>query len=99
MKVLGGKLSGRSPRERRCAGRHFLKHDRQAVLIARATGPAVEYLGGRVFRSQAIDQRSVRVGHVLQQSKIGDSNMTADEQEVFRLDVEMLQALAAFQIL
>ena len=93
VQVLGRKLRRRAPFERQHAGQHLLIDDRQAVLIAVVVGPAVEQLRCRVDGRQPADVRAVDVLQVFDQSEVAHLDPPAHQQQVLRLDVQVLERM------
>ncbi len=91
VQVLGGQLGRRLARERQRAGEHFLIDDRQAVLVAEMAGFAVEHLRRGVDRGQAAHQRDRVVVDVFDQPEVADLHPAADQQQVLRLHVQVLE--------
>ncbi len=78
-------------RERQDAGEQFLVDNSQAVLIAVQAGVALEHFRCGVDGGQAAYQRYAGVLDVFDQAEIGNLHPAAEDQEVFRLDVEVLE--------
>ena len=74
------------------AGQQFLVDDGQAVLIAAVANLALEGFRRRVQRRDAAEEAGCRLAfQVLDQAEIGDLDAVADEEQIARLDVEVLQ--------
>ena len=91
--MLGREL-GRTPGvERRLPREQFGIHHGQAELIAEFAGPALENFRRGITGRHAVQQRGVALGQILHQSEIAELEPPAHQQQVFGLDVQMLQRL------
>src|SRR5262249_15198264 len=59
--------------------------------VAEAADPAVERLRGRVDGGDAAGHRGLHALEVLDQAEVGDLDVRVDQEEVLRLDVEVLE--------
>ena len=91
LEVLQDQLADVGAGERPLAGEQFLVDDGQAVLVAETADPAVERLRGGVDRRDAAGDGRLHPFEVLDQAEVGDLDVLVDEEEVLRLDVEVLQ--------
>ena len=89
--MLQRQLGRVAARERQHAGEHFLVNDRQRILIAVPARRAAKHFRRRVQRRQPAHQRRLRLPHVLHQAEVGDLHVAGQQQQVLRLDVEVLQ--------
>ena len=89
--VLHQQLAGVAAVERPLPGEQFLVDDGQAVLIAEAADHAVERFRGRVDRRDAAGDWAPSPFQVLDQAEVGDLDVVVDQEQVLRLDVEVLQ--------
>ena len=104
LRLLVHVLLGQLPRvlavERPLAGEQFLIDDGQAVLIAAAADRAGEGLRRRVQRRDAAqDAGGAGALQVLDQAEVGHLDAIADEEQVARLDVEMLQVVLLVHVI
>ena len=86
------------PGERRLARQQFVIGDRQTILIAEQGDFAQEALRRGVQRRDGAHLHGVRraaahLGQAVDQAEVADLDVPADEEEVARLDVEVLQAV------
>ena len=82
------------PGKGRAADQHFLIDDRQTVLIAKGRRLVVEHLGRRIGRRHARDERVLRSRReFLHQAEVGHLDVIAENQQVFRLNVEVQQVV------
>ncbi len=94
VQVLAGELGRGAAGEGRRAGEHFLVDDCQAILVAGKARAAVEQFRWGILRGQAAEQRDVFVADAFDQAEIGDLDAAAGDQQILRLDVEVLQSVA-----
>ncbi len=84
--------------ERHRAGEQLLIDDGQAVLIAMtADGPAQQFRRRVQRRHAALPMRGMAAVHLaepIHQAEVGHLQVIADQKQVVRFDVEMLQAVA-----
>ena len=99
MQVLGGELRGGATGKRRTSCRHFLKDDGQTVLVAMQARSSIKYLRSRILGSHSVDQRRIPLGQVLEQPEIGDLDAPAEQQQVLRFDVKVLQGVVALEVI
>src|SRR5262249_25010609 len=81
--------------ERPLPGEQVLVDDGQAVLVGIARDDAVERFGGGVDRRDAAGDGGARALQVLDQPEVGDLDVVAHQEEVLRLDVEVLEVVVA----
>ena len=91
LEVLQDQLADVGAGEGPLAGEQFLVDDGQAVLVAEAADPAVEGFRGGVDRRDAAGDGRLHPFEVLDQAEVGDLDVLVDQEEVLRLDVEVLQ--------
>ncbi len=91
VQVLGRQLRRRAAVVWQCPREHLLVDDRQAVLVAMDARAAVEELRRGIDRRHAADDRAVNVLQVLDQAEVGDLDPSANQKQVLRFDVQMLQ--------
>ena len=84
-------LRRRASRKRQLTGEHLLVDDRQTVLVALQTWATVEQFRGGVDGGQAAHERHRCVLYVLDQPEIRHLCPAAHNQQVLRLDVQVLQ--------
>ncbi|MFO0841381.1 MAG: hypothetical protein U0797_03135 [Gemmataceae bacterium] len=84
---------------RRLAGDQLGVGDRQAVLVAEQGGPSLEDLRGGVQRRDAGEQvgPAVDVGEAGDQAEVRHLDVPPDQEQVARLDVEVLQPVLLVQ--
>ena len=81
--------------ERPLAGEQFLINDSETILIAKAADPAVERLRGGVDRRDAASDRSLHALQIFDQAEVRDFDVLEHQEEVLRLDVQMLELISA----
>ena len=91
--VLQNQLLHRRAGERPMPRQHFLVDNRQAVLIAQSAELAVKGLGSGVDRRDpARDRHQLHaVRRIFHQPEVGDLDVVENEEQILRLDVEMLE--------
>lgn len=87
--MLVGDLFRRSACERTDAREQFLVDNRQAVLVAMGAQFAGKNLGARI--GGAGTRARTATAQVADQAEVGYRNVSVEEQQVLRLDIEMLQ--------
>ena len=99
VQVLLGQLAGVFAVERPLAGEQFLVDDGQAVLVAVVADAAAKgFRRGVQRRDAAQDARRGGALQVLDQAEIADLDAVADEEQVARLDVEVLEAVLVVHV-
>src|SRR5947209_18557745 len=94
LEVLQQKLPAVLAIEGQPSAQQFLVDDGQAVLVAAVADAAFKQFGGRVERAKSSDLATLRTGLVrLHQAEIADLEVVADQKQVPRLDVEVLQTM------
>ncbi len=88
--MLGGQLRGGPSAKRQLARQHFLVNDGETVLIAVSARPSVKGFRRTIDRRQPADRRE-GLFEILEQSEIGNLDMVAHHQQVFGLNVQVLQ--------
>ena len=91
--MLHHQLADVAAGERPRAGEQLLVDDGQAVLVAEAAEHAVEGLRGGVDRRDAAGHRRRIAFQVLDQPEVRDLDVVVDQEQVLRLDVEVLQLI------
>jgi hypothetical protein len=91
VEVLKEELAGTRPVKRPPAGEQFLVDDGQAVLVAVAADGVFKRFRGGIDRRNAAGQRGGHAFEVLDQAEVRDLDVVADQEQVLRLDVEVLQ--------
>ena len=91
--VLQDQLASVGAVERPNADQQFLVDDGQAVLVAEPSRPAVERFRGGVHRRDAAGHRRARSLEQLDQPEVGDLDVVVDQEQVLRLDVQVLQVV------
>ena len=91
--VLGGELKRRGTGKRPAAGQHLLVDDRQTVLIAIAADAAVERFRGGIDHGHAGGRGCRASLQALHQAKIRQFDSAADQQQVLRLDIQVLKSV------
>ena len=91
--VLCRELSGGGSRKRPYASQHLLINDSQAILVTVNTRMPVEHLRRRVGRRKARHHRLCSILDVFDKSKVGHLDVSTDNQQVFRFDIEVLQGV------
>lgn len=96
--MLRGQLRNGSAGKWPSACQQFLIHHRQRILIAVQARSAIEHFRRGVDWRQTSDDRTLDLPEFFEQPEICDLRATSDDQEISRLDVQMLQLVALMEV-
>ncbi len=99
MEMLGSELRRRNARKGARAGEHLLIDNRQTVLIAGRFGSTVKDLRSGVIGRQSSYQGFATIAQVFDQAEIAEFDVLADQHQVLRLDIQVLQRVVVVQII